>query len=117
MKTFIKTVNTINRTMMWIVGSIILFMGLALFYAVVMRYFFDQPQIWSFDLVSWFTGMAAFLGGGYALLKGAHVKVDVFYEKFSLKTQSLMDVFTSVFLFLIVIVLVWKGWEQVNSQL
>jgi C4-dicarboxylate transporter DctQ subunit len=57
--------------------------------------------------------MAAVLGGGYTLLKGAHVKVDIFYEKLSFKTQSLIDVFTSVLLFLIVIVLIWKGWEQV----
>lgn len=116
MKIFIKIVNTINKSMMWMVGSLILFMGLALFYAVIMRYFFDRPQTWSFDLVGWFTGMAAFLGGGYALLKGAHVRVDIFYEKMPLRIRSITDAVTSVFLFLIVIVLVWKGWEQAGHN-
>lgn len=116
MKKFIRIVNKVNESMMWVVGTLMLLMGILLFYAVVMRYFFEKPPIWSFDLTGWFTGLAAFLGGGYALLKGAHVRVDIFYEKFSLRTRSWIDAITSVFLFLIVIVLVWKGMEQVISN-
>jgi C4-dicarboxylate transporter DctQ subunit len=116
MKKFIRIVNGINESMMWIVGTLILIMGILLFYAVVMRYFFGKPPVWSFDLTGWFTGLAAFLGGGYALLKGAHVRVDIFYEKFSLRTRSWIDAATSIFLFLIVIVFIWKGMEQVVSN-
>jgi TRAP-type C4-dicarboxylate transport system permease small subunit len=113
MKKFAEIISRINEVMMWIVGALIMIMGILLFYDVMMRYFFNNPTVWSFDLTSWFTGMAAFLGGGYTLLKKGHVRVDIFYEKFSLRTRSAIDAVTSVFLFLIVIVFIWKGTEQV----
>jgi C4-dicarboxylate transporter, DctQ subunit len=113
MKTTFKIIKKINGGIMWITGSIILIMAILLFYAIIMRYFLHKPPSWSFDLTGWFTGLSAFLAGGYALANGAHVRVDIFYEKFSLRTRSLIDAITSVFLFLIVTVLIWKGMEQV----
>ncbi|WP_085993057.1 TRAP transporter small permease subunit [Oceanobacillus senegalensis] len=116
MKTTIRIINKINESMMWVVGAIVLIMGILLTYSVVMRYFFNNPPVWSFDLTGWFTGIAAFLGGGYALLYGAHVRVDIFYEKFPLKIQSVINIFSSIFVFLIVIVFIWKGMEQVINN-
>ncbi|HZG72433.1 MAG TPA: TRAP transporter small permease subunit [Chondromyces sp.] len=109
----LKTIRRMNEGIMWVAGIIIFIMAILLFYAIVMRYFFEKPPSWSFDLTGWFTGLSAFLAGGYALAHGAHVRVDMIYEKFSLRTRSLIDIITSIFLFLIVIVLVWKGMEQV----
>jgi len=113
MKAFIRVVNKINESMMWVVGTLVLIMGILLCYAVVMRYFFNNPPLWSFDFTGWFTGLAAFLGGGYALLHGAHVQVDIFYEKFSLRTKSWVNIISFLVIFMIVAVLTWKGIEQV----
>lgn len=99
--------------MAWIVGILVLIMGLALFYSVVMRYIFNNPPIWSSDLVTWFTGISAFLAGGYVLSKHGHVKVEIFYDKFSAKTKSIINIITSSFMFVIVFILIWKGGEQV----
>ena len=116
MKTIIRVINKINQSMMWIVGTLLLIMGVLLTYAVVMRYFFNSPPIWSYDLTGWFTGMAAFLGGGYALLQGSHVRVDIFYEKFSLKIRSLINIASSLFILLIVTVFIWNGIDQVFNN-
>ncbi|WP_156289710.1 TRAP transporter small permease subunit [Oceanobacillus salinisoli] len=116
MRKFIQIINKINEIAMWIVGFMLLIMGILLFYAVIMRYFFNNSPSWSFDLTGLLTGYAAFLGGGYALLQGAHVRVDIFYEKFSLRTQSLSNIISSTLLFLLVIVLVWKGMEEVLTN-
>lgn len=113
MKKVLELIIRINNSMRWIVGLLILLMGILVCYSVIMRYIFKSPPIWAFDLTSWFTGLSVFLAGGYALLMKSHVRVDLIYDKFSLKTRSIIDIFTSVFLFLIVIVFVWKGFEQV----
>ncbi len=113
MKLFMKSVNNINKSMMWVVGVTILFMGLALFYAVVMRYFFNTPQSWAFDLLGWLTGISALLSGGYATLQRAHVRVDIFYDKFSDRKKSVIDILTSFLWIIMSIILMWKGWEQV----
>src|SRR5690606_191399 len=69
-------------------------------YDVVMRYVFNAPTIWVFD-ISYMLGGAFFaLGMGYTLLKGAHVRVDVFYASFSRRGQAIVDVaLTLVFFF------------------
>jgi len=61
--------------------------------------------------------LSAFLAGGYALLKKAHIRVDIFYQKFSPRVQGGLDALTSVFLFLIVLILVWKGGERTLHNL
>ncbi|OUM86834.1 MAG: hypothetical protein BAA01_15500 [Bacillus thermozeamaize] len=117
MRTFALIIRRLNEAMMWVVGILILIMGLTLFYDVMMRYFFKAPTAWSFDLAGWFTGLSAFLAGGYALLKKAHIRVDIFYQKFSPRVQGGLDALTSVFLFLIVLILVWKGGERTLHNL
>jgi len=116
MKGILKGIQRLNETIMWITGTIIFIMAILLFYAIIMRYFFEKPPAWSFDLTGWFTGLSAFLAGGYALAQGAHVRVDIFYERFSLRIRSFIDALTSVFMFLIVFVLIWKGMEQVLAN-
>ena len=53
----------------------------------------------------WIIEMAQFtitayylLGGGYSMLTGDHVRMDLFYGKLSNKGKAKMDVFTSSFL-------------------
>lgn len=111
----LRVINGINIAMKWIIGTMILFMSLLVCYTVIMRYFVNKPPVWSFDMTSWITGMSVFLAGGYALLSNSHVRVDLFYDKFSPRTKSILNIITSIFLFMIVVVLVWKGFEQVAT--
>lgn len=116
MQKFIRTINKINESMVWVVGILLFLLGIFLFYSVIMRYFFNKPPVWAFDLSGWFTGLAAFLAGGYTLLKNAHVRIDIFYDKFSPRMQSFVNILATVCLFLIVIVLFWRGMQQVITN-
>ena len=57
---------------------------------VIARYAFNAPTIWSFDLTYMLYGTIFMLGCAYTLLKGAHVRTDMFWEKFSPRTQGIM---------------------------
>jgi TRAP-type mannitol/chloroaromatic compound transport system permease small subunit len=50
---------------------------------VVARYAFNAPTIWSFDLTYMLYGTIFMLGCAYALHKGAHIRTDFFFEKWS----------------------------------
>ncbi len=101
--------------MFWVTGFMIVFLSFLVFYDVIARYFFSSPSRWGFDLSTWLTGMAAFLAGGYVLFLNEHVRVDIFYSEFSDRVKSIIDIFTAVFIFLIVIALVWTGGARVLS--
>ncbi|MBM7632394.1 TRAP transporter small permease subunit [Geomicrobium sediminis] len=98
---FVALIRMINNSMLWVVGSIAFIMALLLFTDVILRYFFNSPSVWNYDLTAWFTGLTAFLAGGYCLLHREHVRVDIFYEKFSERKRSVIDLFTALFIFLI----------------
>jgi len=77
-------------------------------YEVFMRYAFDAPTIWSFDVTYMLYGTIFMLGAAYALHKGAHIRTDFFFEKWSVRTKGVIDsvayivfFFPSIFAFLL----------------
>jgi TRAP-type mannitol/chloroaromatic compound transport system permease small subunit len=82
---------------------------LAVTYEVLARYLFNAPTIWSFDVTYMLYGTIFMLGSAYALHKGAHIRTDFFFEKWSIRTQGVIDsiayivfFFPSIFVFLLV---------------
>jgi TRAP-type mannitol/chloroaromatic compound transport system permease small subunit len=58
---------------------------------VIARYAFNAPTIWSFDVTYMLYGTIFMLGAAYALHKGAHIRTDFFYEKWSPRTKGMVD--------------------------
>jgi TRAP-type mannitol/chloroaromatic compound transport system permease small subunit len=82
---------------------------LAVSVEVISRYLFDAPTIWSFDVTYMLYGTIFMLGSAYALHKGAHIRTDFFFEKWSIRTKGMIDsiafivfFFPSIFVFLLV---------------
>jgi TRAP-type mannitol/chloroaromatic compound transport system permease small subunit len=80
------------------------------FFEVVMRYLFNKPTIWVHEASYLLLGMQYMLAGAYALLHGAHVRVDVIYNKLPERGRVGMDIFTSVFFFTFAIALTATSW-------
>jgi len=78
---------------------------------VVSRYGFNHPTSWVWDVSKQLGAAFYMLGGAYALLHYAHVRVDVIYSRFSSRQKAIVDMVTSTLFFFFCIVLVWKGWE------
>jgi TRAP-type mannitol/chloroaromatic compound transport system permease small subunit len=90
-------------------------MVLVVAYEVVSRYAFDSPTAWSFDLTYMLYGTVFMLGAAYALHKGAHIRTDFFFEKWSIRTQGMIDsIAYIVFFFPSLILFLWvsgvEGW-------
>jgi len=72
---------------------------LAVAYEVIARYAFGAPTLWSFDVTYMLYGTIFMLGAAYALHKGAHIRTDFFYEKWSVKTRGMVDSISYVVFF------------------
>jgi TRAP-type mannitol/chloroaromatic compound transport system permease small subunit len=72
---------------------------LAISYEVIARYVFGAPTIWSFDVTYMLYGTIFMLGAAYALHKGAHIRTDFFYEKWSVQTRGMVDSISYVVFF------------------
>ncbi len=73
---------------------------LAVAWEVIARYLFDAPTEWAFDMTYMLYGTLFMIGAAYALLKGAHIRTDFFWEKWSARTKGTIDAIAYLFLFL-----------------
>jgi TRAP-type mannitol/chloroaromatic compound transport system permease small subunit len=71
----------------WLIVPLVLVVS----YEVIARYVFNAPTIWSFDLTYMLYGTIFMLGAAYTLHKGAHIRTDFFFEKWSLRTRATID--------------------------
>ena len=86
---------------------------LAVAYEVFARYAFNAPTIWSFDITYMLYGTIFMLGAAYALHKGAHIRTDFFFEKWSTRTKGVIDsVAYIVFFFPSIFVFGLVGWTE-----
>lgn len=65
-----------------------LIMALLTAFIVVLRYGFNVGSIVSQEAVTYMHGALFLLGAAYALKTGAHVRVDIFYRRFSTRSQA-----------------------------
>lgn len=108
---YLRFIDLISEWSGRVVSYLIFFLALLVGYDVVVRYVFNKPTIWGYELSVMFFGTFALLGGAYTALEGGHVNMDVVYGLFPLRIKALLDVITFFIAFAFVGVLVWKGWE------
>lgn len=81
-------------------------------YETIARYFFNAPTPWAHDISSWLQVGYIFLGGAFALQRGFLVRVDIIYAQLPVRTQAVIDLTVSTFLFgFFAYVMIWKSSE------
>lgn len=87
---------------------------------VILRYAFNRPTIWAWDISMMLMALTVILPGGYLLRKDAHINVDVIVRGFSPRTRAIIDLFTSLVFFFVIGLLVWKSgegaWDSLLSR-
>ncbi|WP_331775656.1 TRAP transporter small permease subunit [Sulfurospirillum sp. 1612] len=99
----IKIEKKFNKFMDFIGNILIvmlLLMILNVFYDVVMRYAFHDSSIAMQELEWHFFSIIILFGTSYSLKENAHVRVDFLYDKFSTKTQAIINIVGTIFFLL-----------------
>lgn len=71
----------------------------ALTYEVFARYLFHAPTVWAYDVTYMLYGSHFMLGAAYTLYRGGHIRTDIFYQTWSLRTRGFVDATLYLFLF------------------
>ena len=119
----LKTVRTIDAFSRWsgqAVAWLILPLVFGLTYEAVARYFFDRPTVWAYDASYMLYGALFMLGAHYTLLKGAHIRTDILWDKFSPRTKGRIDAIAYIFFFFPAMILLfyacideaWLSWRM-----
>jgi TRAP-type mannitol/chloroaromatic compound transport system permease small subunit len=110
-----KILRGIDSISSWsgkIIAWIVIPNVLALVYEFVARYLIGSPTIWSYEVTYFLYGSHFLLGAAYTLFIKSHIRIDLFYQRFSPRTRATVDtVGYCVFFFPIMIVLIYAGVE------
>ena len=87
----VAAIDAVSTATGWLAGWLIVPMTVAVVYEVVARYAFHAPTKWSYEVTYMTYGAQFMLAAAYTLLKGGHIRTDVFYECWSATTRATID--------------------------
>jgi len=108
-KVYVKCIDATSRLVGKVVMYLIFVMMGILLYDTISRTIFGKPNIWAVELTQFFMAAYYLLGGAFTLLVGGHVRMDLFYSRWSKKGKAIADVITFVPLLIYMIILLWGG--------
>lgn len=107
----------INEFLGGAVSWLSLLMVLVTFIIVVLRYAFDLGWIWLQESVTFMHAALFLIGAAYTLKHEGHVRVDIFYRKFTPRTRAWVDLGGALFLLLPVCLFIFNvSWGYVMQS-
>jgi len=83
-------------------------MGILVF-AALSRVTFNESYIWLVETMQFLLVAYFLLGGAYSMQLGSHVRMDLFYERWSDRTKAIVDAVTICFLIFYLVMLLYGG--------
>jgi TRAP-type mannitol/chloroaromatic compound transport system permease small subunit len=80
-----------------------------LLYMSLSRSVFNTPLNWGVEMAQFMMAAYYLLGGAYSMQIDAHVRMDIFYSRWTPKRKALADTITAVFLIFYLVVLLIGG--------
>lgn len=115
----INGISSCNEKLAEAAGWVVVIMMLTISYDVAMRYIFNAPTTWSFEINRYMLILVVFIGSGWVLPAGGHVTVDIFTGTLPKRKEILLDIVTSfmagvyILIFLIQsIIFTYDAWEH-----
>ena len=119
-----KKIDSFHHSLCQLVSWFTLFMVLLTFLIVVLRYGFNLGWIAMQESVMYLHGMVFLLGAAHTLRANEHVRVDIFYRRFSANKQAKVDILGSllllmpvnIFIFMVSFDYVIRAWRVMETS-
>jgi TRAP-type mannitol/chloroaromatic compound transport system permease small subunit len=111
--------SLIDRLNTWVArfwGASIIVVTIAILYEVIARGFLGQATVWANETTVYLSAVTYLLGGGYALMKRGHVRIDLIYGVLGPSAKRVADVISFICFAIYVGALVWIGTRMAWSS-
>jgi TRAP-type mannitol/chloroaromatic compound transport system permease small subunit len=106
---YVRHVDALNR----VVGNVVMYLALVmlavLLFGSVTRYIFNVPFVWIIEMAQFLMAAYYILGGGYSMQLDAHVRMDVWYERWQPKRRAFIDSITVFCLLFYLAMMIYGG--------
>lgn len=112
-----KGINRIGDALGWFTSILFILLMLNVVYDVAMRYAFNDVSIGMQEMEWHLFSVVFLLGVPYAIRTNGHVRVDIIYERLTVRAQAVIDVLGGVFFLLPFCLLVaWFGIDYAKES-
>jgi TRAP-type mannitol/chloroaromatic compound transport system permease small subunit len=105
----VQIIESITKWSGYLLAGLVVVMTLIVGYEVVVRYFFNKPTNWAMELTTMIFGTFMLGAGAWTLLKDGHVRMDIFYNRWSKRGKALADAATFPLITFFLAVILWKS--------
>lgn len=111
---FVRFVDGMNRR----IGRLVIYLALVLLgillFAALSKGFASISPIWTVEMAQFTLTAYYMLGGAYSFQNGAHVRMDLFYSRWSVRRRALVDCVTVIGLLVYLGVLLYGAVESTS---
>lgn len=104
---FVRWVDWLNQWVGRLAMGLFFVMGAVLLWSTISRAVFGTPVNWALEMTQFLLAAYFLLGGAYSLQKGVHVRMDLFYSRFSPRRRAIIDAVTILAVIFFLGVLLW----------
>ena len=109
---FCRIIDAVSERVGKGISFLVILMVLLLVYEVIMRYAFNSPTVFAHETSLFLYGTTGMLAGAWVLRHDGHVRMDAIYGRLPLRTRAIIDLATAPLFFLLVVVVLWMGWDM-----
>jgi TRAP-type mannitol/chloroaromatic compound transport system permease small subunit len=109
---YVRHVEAVNRVVGRFAMYLVFVMLGILLYSAITRSLFNQSHLWVIEMAQFTMAAYYLLGGGWTLQNNAHVRMDLFYERWTIRKRAFTDTLTAVCLITYLVVLFYGGWSS-----
>lgn len=117
LKAYVRAVDWLSYRLGRVAVYLIFVMMGTLLFAAFSRVAFNTSYIWLVESMQFLLVAYFLLGGAYSMQLGAHVRMDLFYERWSERTKAAVDAVTILFLIFYLVMLLYGGWSSAEYAL
>jgi TRAP-type mannitol/chloroaromatic compound transport system permease small subunit len=111
LRAFAAAIDGMNGRIGRMLSFLVWLIALVCAIVVGLRYIFYMSFTWMQELYVWIHAVVFLTGASFAMLLNAHVRVDILYTKWSLRTRTVVEIVGAfVFTLLWMVVLAWLSW-------
>jgi TRAP-type mannitol/chloroaromatic compound transport system permease small subunit len=108
-RTLIRSCEAVSGVCGHVAAALVLVLMALMVFEVVMRYVFDAPTTWSYDLTTMIMGASFVLSIAYTLAADSHVRVDILHPLLPARARPLIDLIG--FGLVMLPLAAWLSWE------
>ena len=113
---FVRTVDAFNYRIGRFAMYLLFVLMAVLMWSTATK-FYGRPSLWTLEMAQFIMVAYYILGGPYSMQLGSHVRMDLFYARWSLRQKAWTDAFTVFALLIYLGVMIWGAADSLAYAL